>query len=98
MKGYRPLIAIADKGYDADWFIADLERAGVVEVIIPPKKNRKQQRQIDRSKYRDRNLIERIINRLKYFRRIATRFDKLARNYEGFIFLAAAILNSKFIL
>lgn len=89
---------MADKGYDADWFIGDLQTAGVAEVIIPSRKNRKEQRTIDTEKYKGRNVIERAINRLKYFRRIATRFDKLARNYEGFIFLAAAVLNTKFIL
>lgn len=98
VKGFRPLIAMADKGYDAKWFISDLEAAGVAEVIIPSRRNAKKQRQIDTEKYKGRNIIERAINRLKYYRRIATRFDKLARNYEGFIFLAAAVLNTKFIL
>lgn len=98
VKGYSPLIAMADKGYDAKWFVSELEGIGVAEVIIPSQKNRKVQRQIDTEKYKGRNVIERAINRLKYFRRIATRFDKLARNYEGFIFLAAAVLNSNLIL
>lgn len=89
---------MADKGYDADWFIDDLQAAGVVEVIIPSKRNRKVQHPIDTDKYKGRNVIERVINRLKYYRRIATRFDKLARNYEGFLFLASAVLNTKFIL
>ena len=98
VKGFSPLIALADKGYDANWFISDLEQSGVAEVVIPSKTSRKEQRQIDSEKYKSRNIIERAINRLKYYRRIATRFDKLARNYEGFIFLAAAELNAKFIL
>ena len=98
VKGYRPLIAMADKGYDAKWFIGDLKAAGVAEVIIPSKSNRKEQRQIDTEKNKARNVVERAINRMKYYRRIATRFDKLARNYEGFVFLAAAVLNTKFIL
>lgn len=98
IKGYSPIIAMADKGYDANWFIHDLETAGVAEVVIPSKQNRKVQRTIDTEKYKGRNVIERAINRLKYYRRIATRFDKLARNYESFIFLAAAVLNTKFIL
>lgn len=98
VKGYSPVIAMADKGYDANWFIGELEAAGVAEVIIPSTRNRKEQRRIDIEKYKGRNVIERAINRLKYYRRIATRFDKLARNYEGFIYLAAAVLNTKFIL
>ena len=71
VKGYSPLIAMADKGYDAKWFVSELEGAGVAEVIIPSKKNCKVQRQIDAEKYKGRNVIERAINRLKYFRRIA---------------------------
>ena len=98
VKGFSPMIAMADKGYDADWFIKELEGAGVIEIVIPSKKNRKKQRVLDTEKYKGRNVVERAINRLKYYRRIATRFDKLARNYEGFIFLAAAMLNTKFIL
>ena len=98
VKGFSPMIAMGDKGYDADWFIAELYDAGVIEIVIPSKKNRKEQRPLDTEKYKGRNVVERAINRLKYYRRIATRFDKLARNYEGFIFLAAAVLNSKFIV
>lgn len=98
VKGHRPVIAMADKGYDAKWFVSELEGAGVAQVIIPSKKNRRVQRVIDTEKYRGRNVIERVINRLKHYRRIATRFDKLAGNYQGFIFLAAPTLNAKFIL
>ncbi len=98
VKGFSPMIALADKGYDANWFITDLRAAGVAEVVIPSKANRKQPRALDTEKYKGRNVVERAINRLKHYRRIATRFDKLARNYEGFIFLAAAVLNTKFIL
>lgn len=98
VKGYRPVIAMADKGYDADWFISELHRVGVADVVIASKRNRKQQKPLDSEKYKGRNVVERAINRLKYYRRIATRFDKLARNYESFIFLAAAVLNTKFTL
>ncbi len=92
VKGYRPLIAMGDKGYDADWFIAELggRRSGGSYSI---EKQPQSQRPLDTEKYKGRNVLKRAINRLKYYRRIATRFDKLARNYEGFIFLAAAVLN-----
>lgn len=95
LKGYRPLIAMADKGYDADWFIDELKSAGVAEVVIPPKRNRRVQREYDREKYRGRNIIERAFNRLKYFRRIATRYEKTARNYYSLVCIAAAILNTQ---
>ena len=77
---------IADKGYDADHFVAQIEAAGA-QAVIPPRSNRLTQRSFDRHLYKDRNLIERFFARIKHFRRIATRYDKLARN-----FLAAAVL------
>ncbi len=98
VRGYRPFVAMADKGYDAKWFVDKLKSAGVVEVVIPSRRSNREQRDYDRDKYKGRNVVERAINRLKYFRRIATRFDKLARNFQGFIFLASAVLNTKFIL
>lgn len=95
VKGYRPVIAMADKGYDADWFINELKDAGVVEVVIPPKRNRKVQRDYDKEKYKGRNVIERAFNKLKYYRRIATRYEKTARNFYSLVRIAAAILNTK---
>ncbi|MGI4797941.1 MAG: transposase, partial [Janthinobacterium lividum] len=51
--------------------------------------NRKEQRPHDRTLYKERNLIERFFNKLKQFRRVVTRYDKLLANYEGFVQLAA---------
>ncbi len=78
--GFSPMIAMGTKATDADWFIAELKDAGVVEVVIPSKRNRNEQRPMDTEMYKGRNVVERAINRLKHYRRIATRFDKLARN------------------
>jgi transposase len=94
VKDYRPLIAMADKGYDADWFIDELKAMGVAEVVIPPKRNRKVQRDYDKEKYKGRNVIERAFNKLKYYRRIATRYEKTARNFYSLVCIAAAILNT----
>lgn len=58
---------------------------------IPPRSNRLVQRHYDRHLYRLRNLIERFFNRLKHFRRVATRYDKLARSYLVFAQLACAL-------
>lgn len=59
---------------------------------IPTQKDRKRQRNIDPSIYRKRNLVERFFNKLKHFRRIATRFDKLARNFLAAVALASVRL------
>jgi putative transposase len=81
-------IAIADKGYDADHLVDRIARAGA-EVVIPPKRNRKVQRAYDTDLYKERNRIERFFNKLKQFRRVATRYDKLLANFMGFVKLAA---------
>ena len=79
---------IADKGYDADHLIDKVTQAGA-KVVIPPKRNRKVQRPYDVDLYKERNIIERFFNKLKQFRRVATRYDKLLVNFMGFVKLAA---------
>jgi hypothetical protein len=59
------------------------------EIVIPPKRNRKVQRSYDVDLYKERNLIERLGNELKQFRRVATRYDKLLANFMGFVEFAA---------
>jgi len=59
------------------------------EVVIPPKRDRKVQRTYDTDLYKERNRIERFFNKLKQFRRVATRYDKLLQNFMGFVKLAA---------
>lgn len=80
--------AIADKGYDADHLVDRIAKSGT-EVVIPPKRNRKVQRTYDVDLYKERNRIERFFNKLKQFRRVATRYDKLLANFMGFVKLAA---------
>ena len=87
----EPEALIGDKGYDADPFIAVLTRRGITPVI-PPKANRKIQRTCDFALYCERNLVERFFNQLKHFRAIATRYDKLARNFLAGVQLAAAMI------
>ena len=62
---------------------------GGTEVVIPPKRNRKIQRPYDTELYKERNRIERFFNKLKQFRRVSTRYDKLLVNFMGFVKLAA---------
>ncbi len=82
---------LADKGYDADNFISQIE-AQNSSVVIPSKANRKVQRSIDRHLYKERHLIENQIGKLKHFRRVFSRFDKLAKNYLSFIYFASTII------
>lgn len=86
-----PQACIADKAYDADAFI-DALAARDITAVIPPKANRKTQRPCDFALYRERNLVERFFNKLKHFRAIATRYDKLDRNFLAAIQLAAATM------
>jgi putative transposase len=86
--GFQPDATIADKGYDANHLIDSIDAVGA-RVVIPPKRNRNEQRQYDADLYKERNIIERFFNKLKQFRRIATRYDKLLANFIGFVKLAA---------
>jgi len=88
IEGFRPQAVIADKGYDADHLHQAIHDAGA-EAVIPPRSNRKAPRAYDKALYKERNLVERLFNKLKQFRRMATRYDKLLANYEGFVQLAA---------
>ena len=81
---------LADKGYDANWLRADLRKAGIVPVI-PSTRSRKRPIRYDRLRYKDRWRAEVVFCRLKDFRRVATRYDKLARNYASAIALTAVI-------
>jgi transposase len=82
---------LADKAYDADEVLETIKEAGA-KAVIPLKNNRKQQREFDAEQYKNRNLIERFFCRIKQFRRIATRYEKLASRYSAFIALAASFI------
>ena len=83
-----PDALIADKAYDADPFV-DILTQRAITPVIPPKANRKIQRACDFALYCERNIVERFFNQLKHFRAIATRYDKLARNFLAGVQLAA---------
>ena len=80
---------IADKAFDADAFIAAVNDRAIVP-IIPSKSNRKTPRPCDFALYCERNLIERFFNKLRNFRAIATRYDKLAKIFLAGVQLACA--------
>lgn len=86
-----PRALLADKGYDGDRFRESLLIRGILP-IIPPRPNRKVPEHPEYRRYRDRNRIERMFNKLKQSRRIATRYDKTALFFASFLSLAAARL------
>jgi len=83
---------IADKGYDSEQLRAQIEMNGM-KVVIPRKKNSKRGNEgLDWHLYKCRHLVENAFARLKHFRAVATRYDKLGRNYESVVALACAFL------
>jgi transposase len=94
----EPLIAdyefehlIADKSYDAHPFLDLVIQRGAVPVI-PPRANRKQLRDYDDYLYRERHLVECFFNKIKHYRRIFSRFEKLAKRYLGFLSFVGALI------
>jgi transposase len=82
---------LGDKGYDSVNIRNDLAERGI-EPVIPPRSNRKVPIEYDREAYKRRNLIERCVNRLKQFRRIATRYEKTARAYLSMLCIASSLI------
>jgi transposase len=91
LEGYVCQYVIADRGYAAealrDWII----QQGATPVI-PPHQKSKHPHEYDTWLYRERHLVECFINKLKHFRRVFSRFDKLARRYLGFVQLASVLI------
>jgi putative transposase len=91
LENVDPAALLGDKAYDADSLIETLAHRGITPVI-PPKANRKTPRACDFALYCERNLVERFFNKLKHFRAIATRYDKLAKIFLAGVQLASAII------
>ena len=101
MKGVAPLIErvefgalLADKAFDADWLLAELDARGAVG-IIPPKANRQVPRDYDKHAYKWRHLIENFFAKIKEFRAIATRYEKTASSYAANWHLAATVIAAR---
>lgn len=90
-EGEAPRSTSADKAYDSNAILQKINANGAIPVI-PPRANRVASREIDRHLYKGRNIIERFFCRIKQFRRIATRYDKLVERFDAFIALAAAFI------
>ena len=82
---------LADKGYDSQRLVAAAEAAGMV-VLIPSRSNSLNPRTYDPAIYRERNQIERLFNRLKNCRRVASRYEKTARNFLAMLQIAGTML------
>ncbi len=87
----RPLRVVGDKGYTGHRIRNYLRRRGI-RLTIPRLSNEPRHGSFNREIYRQRNIVERTINRLKQFRRIATRYEKLAVNYTAMIGIASILL------
>lgn len=90
LSNHVPDYVIADKAYDCDEFL-DAIATRESTAVIPSRSGRTVQRRLLRRQYRRRNLAERFVNRIKHFRRIATRYEKTAINFLGFVQLAAIL-------
>ena len=86
-----PLAITADKAYDSNAIRGTVKAAGM-KAVIPSNRSRKRRIRHDKALYRERNRIERCFNKLKHFRRLATRYDRRARHFLAFLCLAAAML------
>ena len=83
----QPAVLVADRGYDSDKIRADVEGRNALP-MIPMRKNRKVRKAVDMTIYTLRNMVERCFNKLKNSRRLATRYDKTADSFLGFIDIA----------
>ena len=91
LQDLQPGSVSADKAYDSN-SILDYLNASNIKAVIPPRQNRIVQRPFDKHLYKNRNLVERFFCRIKQFRRIATRYDKLAQRFASFVALVAAVI------
>ena len=92
--GYTSECVIADTAYDSDPLRAEILAQGG-SAVIRPRHNRVQERWYDQELYKLRNVIERFFHRLKQYRRVATRYDKYASRYLGFVYFAAILITCK---
>ena len=101
IKGVAPLIKavsfgalLADKAFDANWLLEALDDRGAT-AVIPPKSNRRVQREYDEEAYCWRHLVENYFAKIKEFRGIATRYDKTDNSYAANWYLVAALIASR---
>ena len=91
LAGDRPDVVLADAAYDADHFRTAIAGAGAL-AVIPNNPSRSRKHPFDKHLYKERHLVECCFSRLKQFRRVATRYEKTARNFLAVVILAATVL------
>ena len=91
LRGLKPGSVSADKAYDSDAILDYLNTANI-EAVVPPRSKRCVQREFDKHRYKSRNLVERFVCRIKQFRRITTRYDKLAERFSSFVAFTASVI------
>lgn len=89
--GYEFERAIADRSYDSDDLLRRIAEQES-EAVIPPRKNRKEQRDYDKHLYKERHLVECFFNRIKLYRRLFSRFEKLDKRYLGFLSFVGSLI------
>jgi transposase len=87
----RPDRVVGDKGYSSEKVRTYLRGRGI-GMVIARQENERRVGRFDKAAYRQRNVVERLINRLKQFRRVATRYEKRAANYQAMLTIAAIVL------
>jgi transposase len=83
IKDHKPEHVVVDKGYGSNEFVEAVEAQGATEAI-PPRSHRKAPREYEKHLYKERNRVERFLNRVKHDRRMATRYEKTGRNFLEF--------------
>jgi len=89
--GYKGKHVIGDKSYDDDGFRQTIQASGA-QPVIPSRSNRKEAYDYDAHLYKERHLVECFINKIKHYRRIFSRFEKLAKRYLGFLSFVGALI------
>jgi transposase len=92
LEDFKAEALLADKAFDADERVLEKLAEQGVQAVIPPKSNRKEPREYDKELYKARHLIENFFAKLKQYRAIATRYDKLDKSFLGGIFLASTLI------
>ena len=91
LRGIIAEYVLADKAYDTDSLIVDIESHGAT-AVIPPRRNRRVQREYDKHLYKERHLIECFFCKLKEFRRVASRYEKLSSTFLAMVTIASCLI------